>query len=164
MVQKYFPHDCSTDNISCSEWGGKESDENNIKTRQRLYLRQDSVTVSNLKASEISTLLLLSIHRARRRSAAASVVAFDSLDASSILRRRIRCCCCILRAHIPLPKPPPSSYIPWARRLAPVASVVVSDSLYTLRILRPMPKPPSFLLSPMACLNMPTSPSLLSIP
>ena len=35
-VQTYFTYDCSTDSISCCEWGGKESDENNIKIRQPL--------------------------------------------------------------------------------------------------------------------------------
>ena len=34
-VQKYFLHDCSTNSIFCSEQGEKESDEKNIKTRQR---------------------------------------------------------------------------------------------------------------------------------
>ena len=36
LVQKYFPHDYSTDSTSCSELGKKESYEKNIKTRQRL--------------------------------------------------------------------------------------------------------------------------------
>ena len=35
MVQKYFLHDCSTYSLPCSERGKKESDEKNIKTRQR---------------------------------------------------------------------------------------------------------------------------------
>ena len=33
--RKYFPHDFSTDSLSCIERGEKESDEKNIKTRQR---------------------------------------------------------------------------------------------------------------------------------
>ena len=36
LVQKYFPHNCSTDIISFSEQKILESDENNIKMRQRL--------------------------------------------------------------------------------------------------------------------------------
>ena len=99
LVQKYFPHDCNTDSISCSEQGGKESDEkyqNKTATRQR----RDSATVSNLKAKKINTSLSLSIHQARRQSAAASVVFFDPLDALYILRRSILCCCCSLCGHL----------------------------------------------------------------
>ena len=36
LVQKYFPHDCSTYSISCIEHGKKECDEKNTKTRQQL--------------------------------------------------------------------------------------------------------------------------------
>ena len=35
LVQEYFPHDFSTDSLSCSKQGRKESDENNIKRRQQ---------------------------------------------------------------------------------------------------------------------------------
>ena len=37
LVQKYFPHDCSTDIIYCSEQSKKEYNENNTKMRQQQY-------------------------------------------------------------------------------------------------------------------------------
>ena len=53
-VQKYFPHDCSTDSLSCSEQGKSDltkKNQNKIATRQR----QDSVTVSDTLVSIIDT-------------------------------------------------------------------------------------------------------------
>ena len=89
------------------------------------------------------------------------MVVSDPLDASSTLRRSLRCCCCSLRAHLTPPTPLSLSYIPRGRRLAPAASVVVSDSLDKLYIPCPRPTPPSSLPSPRSRLTLP-SPSLLS--
>ena len=79
--------------------------------------RQNSVTVGNLIANKINTMLLLSNHQAWRQSAATSVVVSNTLDALSILRWRLCCHCCCLCAHLPR-----------SRHLSPTASVVVSDT------------------------------------
>ena len=79
LVQKYFPHDCSTDSIYCSEQK-KESDKNNIKTRQQRD-RRDSVTVRDVISRKINISLSLPIHRARRQAVSASVVISDPLEA-----------------------------------------------------------------------------------
>ena len=100
LVQKYFPHNCITDSISCSEWKKGiwwKKYQNKTATRQR----RDSVTVSNLKTRKINTPLSFPIHQDRRRSAAASVVVFYPLDASFILCQFIRCRFCSLCACIP---------------------------------------------------------------
>ena len=54
LVQKYFPHDCSTDSLFCrrkKKWIWWKKYQNETSTRQR----QDSVTVSNAIASKIDT-------------------------------------------------------------------------------------------------------------
>ena len=137
-----------------------KKNQNRIETRQRRY----SVNVSNPKAMKINTLLLLTIYQDRYRSAAVYVVVFDPFGASYILRRRICCHFCSLRAHLPSPTPPSSSYIPWAPRLAPAASVVVSDSSDVSCIPCLMPMYMLSLLSPLDRLNLPTPPPLSSIP
>ena len=56
LVQKYFPHDCSTDSISCSKQKKgilRKQYQNETATRKR----QDSVTVRNPIASKINNLL-----------------------------------------------------------------------------------------------------------
>ena len=103
FVQKYFPHDFSTDSISCSE----REKRNLMKKYQNEKATSVGVTVSNLNAKKINTLLSLSIHQACRQSDAAFFVVFNPLDVSYILRRRIRCCCCSLHSHLP-PSTPPS--------------------------------------------------------
>ena len=125
---------------------------------------QDSVTVSNLKASKINTPLSLPIHQVRRRSAAASVVVSDPLNTLSILRRRIRFHCCSLCAHLPPPAPMLSSYIPQDRRLSPAASGVVSNPLNASPIPCPLSTPPSQLLINLAHLTLPTPPPLSAMP
>ena len=142
------------------KWIWWKQHQNKTATRHR----QDSVTVSNLKASKINTMLSLTIHQACSWSSAASVIIFDPLDASSILHRRIRCRCCSLRSHLPPTMHLSSSYIPWDRRLAPAASVVVSNPTDALSIPRPLPTPPLSSLSPLACLTLPTPLPALTIP
>ena len=90
LVQKYFPHNCSTDSISYREqkkgiWWKQY--QNETSNRQR----QNSVTVSNQTAMTINTPLLLLIHRAYCQYTSASVVISNPLDNLSILRRRLRC-------------------------------------------------------------------------
>ena len=107
-VQKYFLHDCSTDSISCSKRGKGiwlKQHQNDIATRQR----QNSVTVSNLKASKINTWLSLPIHRACRQSTSTSLIVFNPFDASSILCWLVRCHFCSLCAHLPALAPSLSS-------------------------------------------------------
>ena len=121
--------------------------------------RRDSVTLSGEIARKVDTPSSLTIHQARRQAAAASVVVSDPLDVSYILRRRLRCCCCCccwsLRDHLPPPTPSLLSYIPWDRRRAPTASVVVSDPSDASYIPRPPLTPPLLLLIPQACLPLP---------
>ena len=134
--------------------------QNDTLTRQR----RDSVTVSDVIARKINTMLLLPIHWARRRAAAASVIVSDPLDTSSILIRRLRCCCCSLPAHLSLTTPLSSSYITWANRQTLTASVVVSDTLDTSFNPCPLATPPSSSPSLQARINLLTPPLLLSIP
>ena len=49
LVQKYFPHDCSIDSISCSKRWKRESDENSIKTRQQLDRDQTVLLLATWK-------------------------------------------------------------------------------------------------------------------
>ena len=58
----------------------------------------------------------------------------------------------------------PSSYIPQDHRLAPAASVIVSDTSYASSIPRPLPTPPSLSLSPQDRLTLPTPLLSSSIP
>ena len=108
--------------------------------------------------------MLLPIHRDRCWTASAPVIVSDPLDALYILRQRLHCCYCSLRAHLPPPTPPSSSYITQARCWDPAASVVVFDPSDASYIPRPSPTSPSSLLSSRACLNLPTPPLLLSKP
>ena len=143
LVQKYFPHDCSTDSSSCSEQKIKESDkkyQNKTATRQR----RDSVTVSNAIARKIDTPLSFPIHWARSLAAAASAVVPNPVDTLYILRRRLSSHCRFL-----LP-----------RHRAPAASVIVFDTSDASYIPRLPPTPPSSALSPQTCPPPPTVPSL----
>ena len=157
-----FPHNCSTDSISCSKrWARNliKKYQNKTETRKR----RDSVTVTNPIASKIDTLLSLPIHRACCRSAAASVVVSDPLYASSILRQCLHCRCCSLCANLPRPTPPPLSYIPWVCCQSPAASVVVSDPSDVSSIPRPPPTLPLSSLSPWDRLLLLKPPLFLSI-
>ena len=133
FVQKYFPHDCRTDSLSCSKQGGKESDENNTKTRQQQD-REDTVLLLATQYQGKSTLCsrfqsigpdvepllppsLSPIPCTCRLSSANASFVVVELFGIIFFFRRLRC------RHISLGtvvKPPPpllSSLIPRTRRL-----------------------------------------------
>ena len=129
LVQKYFPHYCIPDSISCSKLKIKEYDENNIKTRQQLYRDETLLLLATWKQGN-STLCCRCQSNRPVVDLLPPLMSFlipwmrclSSADASIIvvvffvlifLLWRLHCCRRFL-GPVVYPPPPPSLYlIPW---------------------------------------------------
>ena len=134
LVQKYFPHDYSTDSNSCSKQNKKKSDENNIKTIQRLDIDETVLLLTTWNQGKptlrcccqstrpvVSTLLPLSLSSIPWKrclySSNTSVVVIVVVFVIIFLLWHLHWHC-ILLGIVVYPSPPPSlSLIPHAHRV-----------------------------------------------